>query len=132
MWSYWEENPNENLQKIKYPKAIDINKKHILEGHVEKVSRKKFMTKRIFECLSCGAILKQPQYSSIIEAFNSTFKLVRPISCYKEQNGCNRKKSSTRFTLLPQQSEDKIYEEIKIKPLADSRYIIKCLLVADS
>ncbi|UCE36893.1 MAG: ATP-binding protein [Thermoplasmata archaeon] len=80
----------------------DLRSKHLgkfiaVEGLVRKATEvRPKMVDAVFQCMRCGAIIKEPQDGL-------TFK--DPLECYKEQGGCVRTAASTKFKLLNEQSQ---------------------------
>lgn len=86
-----------NLPKDSKIEIRDLRSKHLgkfiaVEGLVRKATEvRPKMVDAKFECMRCGAIVKEPQDGLIFK---------EPLECYKEQNGCARTAASTKFKLL--------------------------------
>ncbi len=79
----------------------DLRAKHLgqlvsCEGLVRKATEvRPQVTDASFECLRCGAVIKEPQEGT-------NFR--EPLECYEDQGGCKRSASSTKFKLLGEAS----------------------------
>lgn len=79
----------------------DLRAKHLgalvsVEGLVRKATEvRPQVTDASFECLRCGAVIKEPQEGT-------NFR--EPLECYEDQGGCKRSASSTKFKLLGESS----------------------------
>lgn len=102
-------------------RSSDLSEEIIIEGKVVKVFQNKMkLTLGIFRCIRCNAIIEQIQ--------NSETQIVKPFECYRDQGGCIRKKSSTKFLLLPEQSKYTDFQEIVLQDFDNNNFKIKCVL----
>ena len=84
---------------IRKLRAEHLGKLIALEGLVRKATQvKPKILDAAFQCVRCMAIIREPQD-------NSNFK--EPLECYKDQGGCGKAASSTRFALLTEESKPK-------------------------
>lgn len=84
--------PEEARKNISALSAEHIGKLAAIKGRVKKVGQvRPRILEATFQCTSCGAIIKMPQDS---------ITLKEPSECYKEQEGCGKSSSSTKFSLL--------------------------------
>ncbi|UCG71180.1 MAG: minichromosome maintenance protein MCM [Thermoplasmata archaeon] len=101
-----------NLPKDSRIEIRDLRSKHLgkfiaIEGLVRKATevRPKMVDAR-FQCMRCGAIIKEPQDGLVFK---------EPLECYKEQNGCVRTAASTKFKLLNELSKYVDTQKIEIQ-----------------
>jgi len=100
------------LSKDSRVRIRDLRSKHLgnfiaVEGLVRKATevRPKMMV-GLFECMRCHAVVKEPQEGPVFR---------EPLECYKEQGGCERTASSTKFRLLSERSEFLDTQKIEIQ-----------------
>ncbi|MDD1746163.1 MAG: hypothetical protein LUQ16_00195, partial [Methanomassiliicoccales archaeon] len=90
--------PRDSKVEIRKIRSEHLGTLIAVEGLVRKATEvRPKIVDAIFQCARCGMIIKEPQEGMYFK---------EPMECYKEQNGCGRTASSTKFKLL---SEDSRY-----------------------
>jgi replicative DNA helicase Mcm len=90
--------PKDSKVEIRKIRSEHLGRLIAVEGLVRKATEvRPKIVDALFQCARCGMIIKEPQEGMYFK---------EPMECYKEQNGCGRTASSTKFKLL---SEDSRY-----------------------
>lgn len=90
--------PKDSKVEIRKIRSEHLGRLIAVEGLVRKATEvRPKITDALFQCARCGMVIKEPQEGMYFK---------EPMECYKEQNGCGRTASSTKFKLL---SEDSRY-----------------------
>ncbi len=89
--------PAESKVEIRRIRSEHLGKLISVEGLVRKATevRPKIID-ALFQCMRCGAVIKEPQEGMFFK---------EPLECYKDQGGCERTSSSTKFKLLSEESK---------------------------
>jgi len=89
--------PVESRVEIRRIRSEHLGKLISVEGLVRKATevRPKIID-ALFQCMRCGAVIKEPQEGMFFK---------EPLECYKDQGGCERTSSSTKFKLLSEESK---------------------------
>ncbi|MDI3483145.1 MAG: replicative helicase Mcm [Candidatus Methanomethylophilaceae archaeon] len=91
-----EELPRDSRVEIRQLRSKHLGRLIAVEGLVRKTTEvRPRMTKALFQCARCGAEIWELQNGL-------TFH--EPMECYKEQGGCEKSASATKFTLIPERS----------------------------
>lgn len=90
--------PKDSKVEVRKIRSEHLGRLIAVEGLVRKATEvRPKIVDALFQCARCGTIIKEPQEGMYFK---------EPMECYKEQNGCGRTASSTKFKLL---SEDSRY-----------------------
>jgi replicative DNA helicase Mcm len=90
--------PKDSKVEVRKIRSEHLGRLIAVEGLVRKATEvRPKIVDALFQCARCGMIIKEPQEGMYFK---------EPMECYKEQNGCGRTASSTKFKLL---SEDSRY-----------------------
>ena len=90
--------PKDSKVEIRKIRSEHLGKLIAVEGLVRKATEvRPKIVDALFQCARCGMVIKEAQEGMYFK---------EPMECYKEQNGCGRTSSSTKFKLL---SEDSRY-----------------------
>ncbi len=89
--------PVESRVEIRRIRSEHLGKLISVEGLVRKATevRPKIID-ALFQCMRCGAVIKEAQEGMFFK---------EPLECYKDQGGCERTSSSTKFKLLSEDSK---------------------------
>ncbi|MEI6796074.1 MAG: hypothetical protein WCK39_04350 [Methanomassiliicoccales archaeon] len=91
-----KELPKDNMVDIRMLRSDHLGKLITVEGLVRKATEvRPKITEAYFRCFRCNATVIEVQESLVFK---------EPLECYKDQNGCGRTSSSTKFSLLAEES----------------------------
>jgi replicative DNA helicase Mcm len=80
------------LTEVRELRSKHIGKMVAVRGLVRKATQvKPKIVDAVFQCVRCLAVVREPQGDSIFK---------EPLECYRDQGGCGKSASSTRFVLL--------------------------------
>jgi DNA replicative helicase MCM subunit Mcm2 (Cdc46/Mcm family) len=92
-----KELPKDSLVDIRMLRSDHLGKLISVEGLVRKATEvRPKVTEARFRCFRCGCVIVEEQDGLIFK---------EPLECYKDQNGCGRTSSSTKFSLLTEESQ---------------------------
>ena len=99
--------PRDSRVEIRKLRSKHLGKFISVEGLVRKATEvRPKITAAIFQCLRCHAIIKEPQEGMFFK---------EPLECYKEQDGCGKSASTTKFKLLTEDSHYVDTQKIEIQ-----------------
>ncbi len=99
--------PRDSRVEIRKLRSKHLGKFISVEGLVRKATEvRPKITAAYFQCMRCHAILKEPQEGMFFK---------EPLECYKEQDGCGRSASTTKFKLLTEESRYVDTQKIEIQ-----------------
>ncbi|MDD1765845.1 MAG: hypothetical protein LUO84_05270, partial [Methanomassiliicoccales archaeon] len=99
--------PRDSRVEIRKLRSKHLGKFISVEGLVRKATEvRPKITAAIFQCLRCHAIIKEPQEGMFFK---------EPLECYKEQDGCGKSASATKFKLLTEDSHYVDTQKIEIQ-----------------
>jgi replicative DNA helicase Mcm len=80
------------LTEVRELRSKHIGKMVAVRGLVRKATQvKPKIVDAVFQCVRCLAVIREPQGDAIFK---------EPLECYRDQGGCGKSASSTRFVLL--------------------------------
>lgn len=99
--------PAESKVEIRRIRSEHLGKLISVEGLVRKATevRPKIID-ALFQCMRCGAVIKEAQEGMFFK---------EPLECSKDQGGCERTSSSTKFKLLSEESKYVDTQKIEIQ-----------------
>ena len=99
--------PKDSKIEIRKIRSEHLGKLIAVEGLVRKATEvRPKITDALFQCARCGMIIREAQEGMVFK---------EPMECYKEQNGCGRTASSTKFKLLSEESRYIDTQKIEIQ-----------------
>lgn len=99
--------PGDSLIEISKLRAEHLGKLISVNGLVRKATAVKPNIRIArFKCARCPAVIDEPQTS---------MTLTEPLECYKEQDGCGRTASSTKFTLISSECYTTDIQKIEVQ-----------------
>ncbi|MEM0449670.1 MAG: ATP-binding protein [Methanomassiliicoccales archaeon] len=99
--------PRDSKVEIRKIRSEHLGKLIAVEGLVRKATEvRPKIVDALFQCARCGMIIKEPQEGMYFK---------EPMECYKEQNGCGRTASSTKFKLLSEESRYVDTQKVEIQ-----------------
>jgi len=99
--------PSDSHVEISKLRAEHLSKLISINGLIRKTTavRPNIKIAR-YKCARCSAIISEPQTSNI---------LTEPLECYKEQEGCGRTSSTTKFTLVASECYTTDIQKIEVQ-----------------
>lgn len=80
------------LTEVRELRSKHIGKMVAVRGLVRKATQvKPKIVDAVFQCVRCLAVIREPQGDAVFK---------EPLECYRDQGGCGKSASSTRFVLL--------------------------------
>lgn len=99
--------PRDSRVEIRKLRSKHLGKFISAEGLVRKATEvRPKITAAFFQCMRCHAIIKEPQEGMFFK---------EPLECYKEQDGCGRSASTTKFKLLTEDSHYVDTQKIEVQ-----------------
>ncbi|MBM4237774.1 MAG: hypothetical protein FJ151_04740, partial [Euryarchaeota archaeon] len=99
--------PRDSRIEIRKLRSKHLGKLISVEGLVRKATEvRPRIIAALFQCMRCSQIIKEPQEGMYFK---------EPLECYKEQNGCGRSSSTTKFKLLTEDSHYVDTQKIEIQ-----------------
>ncbi|HVO77489.1 MAG TPA: hypothetical protein VMS79_01320, partial [Methanomassiliicoccales archaeon] len=99
--------PKDSKFEVRRIRAEHLGKLIAVEGLVRKATEvRPKITDALFECMRCNHVIREPQEGMFFK---------EPLECYKEQGGCGKTASSTKFKLLSEESRYVDTQKIEIQ-----------------
>ncbi len=99
--------PKDSKIEVRRIRAEHLGKLIAVEGLVRKATEvRPKITDALFECMRCNHVIREPQEGMYFK---------EPLECYKEQGGCGKTASSTKFKLLSEESRYIDTQKIEIQ-----------------
>ena len=89
--------PKDSKIEIRKIRAEHLGKLIAVEGLARKATEvRPKITDALFQCARCGVVIREPQDGMYFK---------EPLECYRDQGGCGKTTSSTKFKLLSEESK---------------------------
>jgi replicative DNA helicase Mcm len=99
--------PRDSRIEIRKLRSKHLGKLISVEGLVRKATEvRPKITSALFQCMRCNQVIREPQEGLYFK---------EPLECYKEQGGCGRTASTTKFKLLTEESHYVDTQKIEIQ-----------------
>jgi replicative DNA helicase Mcm len=99
--------PKDSKIEIRRIRAEHLGKLIAVEGLVRKATEvRPKVTDALFQCMRCDHVIREPQEGMYFK---------EPLECYKDQGGCGKTASSTKFKLLSEESRYVDTQKIEIQ-----------------
>jgi replicative DNA helicase Mcm len=99
--------PRDSKIEIRRIRAEHLGKLIAVEGLVRKATEvRPKVTDALFQCMRCDHVIREPQEGMYFK---------EPLECYKDQGGCGKTASSTKFKLLSEESRYVDTQKIEIQ-----------------
>ncbi len=99
--------PKDSKFEVRRIRAEHLGKMIAVEGLVRKATEvRPKVTDALFQCMRCGFVIREPQEGMYFK---------EPLECYKDQGGCGKTASSTKFKLLSEESRYVDTQKIEIQ-----------------